>query len=695
MARSQLAAPETISGERSIGTPSADLQAKARPFSTFDSPRGLQIPEAQTENSLSHLGAALSRFNPVLRDLAVQQVEFSNEDNAAAGVQAQAKFAAVNKEWADAVKAGELPAGASPAYHSAFKAKELDNKNLMYTPVLHQHYEESGLKNSDDPNAIRTFLSKEEADYRTAALLKDGSDVYTPLEISRSKFDENIRGQTSALMQQHVQYRTNARTEQGKAIQGQNVGLYVRQGYDTYDTQSHIAVAHAITQSVFGPTGVGTHGLTFKESNNLIVDALATAMVEYGDEDIGVHIAQHIQTGGGNNLASTQYAKTKFKEASDAIMTDKIRKSNWNWTERDRAAKDAFGIGPEAEAAHNAQAWKEHDDAQQRLLKDYHDKGTVDHNKAQSNSASSYILKGLQLKNMDSPYVKKSFDWLRDNDHQAWMTMTSYVNSYKKEKTAFHDTTASDFAAGKLRYDMSKNPMAFDSYQVIAAANNGTINPNKIQPLLDDWDKAKVHMENPFLQNPEFTRLVNDIQKVVGKDEIDRGGEAAKNAMIVDHQMRTNAYNWLEQNPKGKYSEFIKAMQEQAEPLALAYSPELKKDEAKKLSKSTTAQTVTPKDTRSAFEKLAPTSLGGKDKPATVTEAPKGPVPLKLSEAAAAMKPESKALIQRLMQDPASDEQDIRAAIYNSGLYAWMKSNGRSPSEFLKLMDELISKRQK
>jgi hypothetical protein len=495
-------------------------------------------------------------------------------------------------------------------------------------------------------------------------------------------------------MQQHTQYRTNERTSAGKEVQGQNVGLYIKQHYDSTDPNSQVSAANAIIESVFGPTGAGRHGLTFRESNHLIVDALAVAMVEQGDEAIG-NIARHIPTGGGNNLLTLPYAKNKFKEAADSIMTDKIRKSNWNYTERERAADEAMGITPEAKAARNAQAWKDHDQAQQRQLAEYRQKDTIDHSKAQTNSAVSYILKGLDLKNMDSPYVKKSFDWLRENNGDAWMSMTNYVNSHKKEKSAFHDTPQSDYAAVKFRYDMSKNPMAFKPYEILNAANNGTLNPNKALALIDDWDKAKTHMDNPFLQNPGFTSLVNDIQKVVGKDEIDRGGEAAKNAMIVDHQMRRNAYNWIEQNPQGKYSDFIKSMQEQAEPLALAYSPELKKDEARKLTKSTTPQTVTPKDSRSTMEKVLPNAMGGKSKPAPVTNEPAGPAPLKLAEAAAAMKPESRALIQKMLQDPTTDENDLKAAIYNSGLWAFMKSNGRTPAEFKQLKDDLVKLRKK
>jgi hypothetical protein len=47
-----------------------------------------------------------------------------------------------------------------------------------------------------------------------------------------------------------------------------------------------------------------------------------------------------------------------------------------------------------------------------------------------------------------------------------------------------------------------------------------------------------------------------------------------------------------------------------------------------------------------------------------------------------------------MLQDPTADEMDIKAAIYNSGLWAFMKSNGRTSIEFQKLVDDLVTRRK-
>jgi hypothetical protein len=87
--------------------------------------------------------------------------------------------------------------------------------------------------------------------------------------------------------------------------------------------------------------------------------------------------------------------------------------------------------------------------------------------------------------------------------------------------------------------------------------------------------------------------------------------------------------------------------------------------------------------------------MGGKSKPAPVTTEPTGPARLTFAAAASAMKPESRALLEKMLKDPTADEMEIRAAIYNSGLWAFMKSNGRTSTEFQQLADDFIIKRKK
>lgn len=604
-------------------------------------------------------------------------------------------------EYAEAVEQGKIPAGASRAFVEAYKASELDTKTQRFGMQLHQEYESSGLKDVDDPQAMDKFLGDFTQKFRQGALMREGSDRYTPREIANSRFDEKLNGYTQGLLAQHIQYRADERTKQGKEIAQTNAGLKIDSMFDPEDPTTHASAAKAIQDSFFDPTtGIAANGITKTEANKLMVDTIASKMVQYGDERFA-EVAKHITTYGNNRLANTQYARNKFKEASDAIVTEQIRNSNWNWQKRERRTLEDGGLGPEAQAqlkideTNRQQALWAHQDKMNSHAERMANRSEVNADlEIKGNSRVSAILTGLNAKDMSNPRVKEAFDWLRYNDPNKWMTMTNYVASFKKEGSAFHDTPASDLTAARLRYEMSRNPLGFDASQIMAAANNGTMNPNKVQPLLDDWDKARTHMDSPFLQNPGFTKLIDDLRKVAVKDATDQYGPGAINAMRVEQQMRQNAYDWIEKNPKGNYLDFIKEMRSQAEPLAQDFSPEFAKDEANKLAKKQNPKPVPQKDNRSFMEKVTPNALGGKPKPEPVAPAPQGPPPLKPSEAVQALKPEAQAQLEKVMSDPKADDLEVEAAIYNSGLWSYLKSNGRSAAEFKALKDQLLSLRK-
>ncbi len=700
MARSNLPVPESISGERSIGTPYTDSAVKARPVNgLYATPTALRIPDPPKENMVGQLADAMTTLNPALSAVGAQYAQERIKTDTA---EAQKRFNEVRTEYAEAVEKGLIPAGASRAYVESYKATELDTKTQRFGMQLHQEYEASGLKDTDDPAAMDKFIGEFTQKFRQGALMREGADRYTAREIAASKFDEKIGGYTNSLLAQHIQYRAEERTKQGKETAQTNAGLKIDSMFDSDRPETHALTAKAITDTFFDPiTGIARNGVTKSEANKLMVDVIASKMVQYGDDRIA-EVAANITTHGNNRLGNTQYARTKFKEASDAITTERIRNANWRWTERERRALEENGLSPEAQAQLKAEEkerqrdlWS-HQDVMNSHAERMANRSEVNADQEiKANSRVSAILTGLEAKDMSNPRVKEAFDWLKFNAPDKWMTMSNYVSSFKKEKSAFHDTPSSELAAAKLRYEMSRNPLAFDAAQIMAAANNGVINPSKVQPLLDDWDKARTHVDSPFLLNPGFTKLVEDLRKVAVKDANDQYGPGAINAMRVEQQLRQNAYDWIEKNPKGNYLDFIKEMRAQAEPLAQDFSPEFAKEEKNKEAKRTNPKPVPQKDTRSTFEKVMPNALGGKDKPAPVTPEPTGPPPMKPSEAFAAMRPEAKAQILTMMQDPNADELDLEAAIYNSGLYSFMKANGRTAAEFKAYKDDLISKRKK
>lgn len=692
MPKAQLPTPDSIAGAR--GTPSSDLQAKVSAFSNYQGDSVQSVGGMAPTNMLSQLGAALTHLNPALAQAGIAITKEHRAQDSEAGA---AKAGELRQEYAEAVKAGKIPAGNSQAYIDAYKATELDNQRMRYEVDLQKFYDENNFRNEDNTDLVANKLNEFSTKWRNGVLQsEDGQPKYSVRDIANAKFDDKLNGAAHSVLARHNQWRITEREREGKEAAMTNAGLVI----DKFHKTEPLRMADEIVNAFYDPiTGVAKNGLTHTEANHLMTDVIATKAVEMGDETI-LDVAKHIFTNSksGARLAGRTDTIAKFKQASDAIMASTIRNTNWNWTQRERAADEAAGVTPEMKSAKTAQAWQEHDAAQVRQLQDWRNKDTFDHIKAQSALSSSTILKGLDLKDMNNPSVKKSFDWLRDNDYQTWMTMTTYVNSYKKEKSAFHDTTASEMRAAQLRFDMSRDPLHFNPANVMAAANEGTINPNKVQPLLDDWDKAKTHVDNPFLQNEGFKDLISGVRRAAAKDMNDQYGPGAVLAMKAEKQLRENAYDWISRNqgnPKASYRDFIKEMADQAENVTLDFSPHFAKKEARKEEARQNPKPEPAPDTRSTYEKYVPNFVGGKSAPEPVKPEPKGPPPLTRGQALGAMKPEVSASFMSALRDPNVDDVELEAMIHNSGLWSFMKANGRSAAEFKAIKDELMGSRKR
>lgn len=694
MPKAQLPTPDDIAGQRSLGTPFTDLQSKVSNFSQYQGDSVRDVGGIAPTSSLTQLGSALTALNPTLAQAGIAVVKEQRVEDTNAG---KAKAAELRQEYADAVKAGHIPAGASQAYIDAYKATELDNRRLRYEIDLQKFYDENNLRNEDNTDVVAGKINEFSTQWRTGILQdENGESKYSIRDLANSQFDDKLNGAAHSVLARHNQWRITEREREGKEAAMTNAGLVI----DKFHKDEPLRMADEIVNAFYDPiTGIAKNGLTHTEANRLMTEVIAAKAVEMGDESI-LDVAKNIFTNSksGARLSGRKETIEEFKKASDAIMSATIRNSNWNWTKRERAADEAAGVTPEAKAQRTAQAWEEHDAAQQRQLQEWRTKDTFDHIKAQSSSSVSYILKGLDLKDMNSPHVKKSFDWLRDNDPNTWMTMTNYVQSYKKERTAFHDTSTSEMKAAQLRYDMTRDPLHFNPANVMAAANQGLINPNKVQPLLDDWDKAKTHVDNPFLQNEGFKDLISGVRRAAAKDMNDQYGPGAILAMKAEKQMRENAYDWISRNkdnPKASYREFIKEMADQAENVTLDFSPHFAKKEARKEDAKQNPKPEPAPDTRSTYEKYAPNVLGGKSAPEPVKPEPKGPPPMTRGAALSAMKPEVSASFMSAMRDPNVDDVELEAMIHNSGLWSFMKANGRSPAEFKAIKDELMGSRKR
>lgn len=554
-----------------------DLQPAARPFSTFANPRSLVIPDAQTDNSLSQLGSALSRFNPTLNALAVQHVELENAEQVAAARQA---FENTRLDYADAVQKGLIPPGASAAYISGYKAKELNNKYHQFAPKLQAAYEESGLQDSDEPNAMKSFLDGQITTYREAALMKDGQQLYTPLEMANSEFDSGIQSHVNNLFVSHTKHRATERTKQGMEINKTNAQFVIEQSFVPDDPSTYAVAAEGIVKSFLGPTGVGSNGLTKTEINALMVDVLTETALSSGDARV-LDIAASIPTYQNNKLGDHASAREKFTTTRHTI-------ANLNAAElaQDIRYSEAESLGlltKDGRREHYNKIAQRNEEQYQHQQEAYREKGEK-RTQEQRAGDESTVIQQLLADNVSihNPYFKQHLDKLRRIDPDKAITLTNFATQVETGQTKKHEDEVSARTFTKLRADLYNNPSAFDASRIYAAGTSRHITEGQVNTLYNEAQEAKkIVNDDPTYSSPLISGLRSDLKAAVGGSLDNYGGLGAVqgNAALADFNQLF--FEMKKSNPKMTTMELYDKLQPRVKELAGKYNSTVK-DEIKK-----------------------------------------------------------------------------------------------------------------
>lgn len=120
---------------------------------------GLNVVQAigpQPNSVTDQATKALSGLMPALEAIAEKQTKQQTEEELQAGREAAL---AQGVEYAEAVSSGKLPANQSPFFMKGYKTQYGENLGQQWAMEAKVKWEQSAEKNSDDPTAIRAFLT--------------------------------------------------------------------------------------------------------------------------------------------------------------------------------------------------------------------------------------------------------------------------------------------------------------------------------------------------------------------------------------------------------------------------------------------------------------------------------------------------------------------------------------------------------
>jgi hypothetical protein len=126
------------------------VQPTARPVDTFVAPA-----TPKQDIRLLELARAFQDIQPGLRQFAQERIAVANEAEVAEG----RKAALENKaQFKQAIDKGMIPPGASPWFRVGYERQRAARVSMEYDQALRSSYAETDLANSDDPNAVSSWM---------------------------------------------------------------------------------------------------------------------------------------------------------------------------------------------------------------------------------------------------------------------------------------------------------------------------------------------------------------------------------------------------------------------------------------------------------------------------------------------------------------------------------------------------------
>ena len=201
-----------------------DLTPQAqRVGAPYAAPTEKEVAQVPTTNGMIQLAGALQEVQPALRQYAGVVHQKWTEQEKAAAIEAHRKS---GLPLAEAVRNGDVPAGASQLYQDTYQAQSAKRQADQFSSAAYQEYSNRpDVFNSDDPQAFPTFMQEFKSKYDQDHLYNPpgedgtpGTAKYTPLQLKQSGYDDIVSQHAQALQDHNVKFRIEERTKKGEDI---------------------------------------------------------------------------------------------------------------------------------------------------------------------------------------------------------------------------------------------------------------------------------------------------------------------------------------------------------------------------------------------------------------------------------------------------------------------------------------------
>jgi hypothetical protein len=566
MARSNLPTPDSISGQQNIATPFTDLQPAARPYSVFTPETGFDIPDAPKTNGYMQLAGAMKDLMPVAIQGVKYVTDIDDERLVSEGAVAASKAAQDKnvKDLHSAMRAGYLPAGASPTFIKAWKENFLTLRSEQATDEMRAAYEaNTELKTSQDPNAFNAWASQWRDSYMKSVLNgADGQGQYSALEIANSKFNERIQHSIFGLHKEHINAQVAEREKVGRQTADNLMTARLDEAFKGKDFFSvdYAAAAQRLTDVWQGPNGmVSKGGLNVSEINPAIANALITHAKMTRNPEV-LKVAQFVKTPGGT-LAGTSAWRAAEQQAREHIASEQYQEM----MRQDAVDKlEAVGTREERIKYYSDMAAKGKGDlVRERLTREL---------------SSDIYLREPKTQDDINARDARIRELYQVNPEAAGHVYSTVQQMETRQKTE-HRTRIHDEMEGTIRQDILNNPLnPGHEKRIIDAFRNEVIDRDQMRSMLSFVQTYREKGAEPSaLKDPAYTNLEKGVYGGVVKNLAAIGGMEAVTASKAAWDFRSEALDLIRQHPElATNGPALAAMMEKRQsPIAERYNKEL------------------------------------------------------------------------------------------------------------------------
>lgn len=428
------------------------LQPQAHPVDTYYQPQADPVAPPPKTNGLLQLAESLRAIQPGIDRFVDTKVKQIKDEDLARG----AADALKNKEGFNAaIKAGLIPAGASPWYRMGYQEQRLKLIAQDYDVNLRETWATSAVKNSNKPEEFQQFLAQQ----RQMLLEslgneydgKDVSDILMP-QLQRSEANLTTHHVSEQMKRIEVEAENNTATLVGNALDDYYKPGLVGQGR----SQMLDTLASQILNDV---NPMIQSGLSGTKANQLMVDAIATYALDHGDIQVR-ELLDHINTGNGP-LGKTGYAREQWASVEERILANQERQQRFAWAKEDREKEEKI------DGLQSKLMLKVIQDPTADISADIKTLAVLDPEKARAVFA-------FQESRIDSQYTIREDPYLVAALHSG-----IYSN-----QTSFHD--------------------------ILMAAANKQIKPDTVSRMLDDLNRFKQDSQTRSMLDNDYIRLLRE-----------------------------------------------------------------------------------------------------------------------------------------------------------------------------------------